>query len=472
MTAIPFPISTSPGITSQEAAGRLINCRAEALGDGGLSAAVRHRVPGLKAWGTSDETTFRGALLNGSTLYTAFDGTVVKFTSSAGAAAAVGDLDGTDRVFFAKNNKRPTADVVLVCSAGTFTLSSDTIADLGDSDLPSAIDVCFSGGYFFFAIADGRCFASGLNATTVGSNDFITTEAKADTLHRAIPWNGQLLLCGSGSIEVWAGQPVNDTGFPYNRVAVIQRGIAGQGAISGYEDGFGKALLFVGDDNAVHMLNGYTPQKVSTNALDRLIEAVSDKDDLDAYVYISGGHPIWVLSCTDWTWEYDLSTGNWNERRSYLADRWRATRSFYAFGKWLCGDTDTGNIGEITSSVHKEFDDPLVVECHSLPVHGFPNRVRCPRADFNFSPGVGLLTGTDPNETDPHVDISYSDDGGYTFSNPRSRSLGRQGKPRTRVTLFNNGQTGAQGRIWRVRMSDPRHFGLMGGDMSAQLRAG
>lgn len=472
MVAITFPISTNPGQSQGEGAGRLINCRAEKLGDGGRGLYVRHRVPGLASWGTSSESTFRGALLNGSTLYTAFDGTVVKFTSSAGASAAVDDLDGSDRVFFAKNNKRPTPDVVITCQAGTFTLASDVIADLNDADLPSANAVCFLDGYFFWSIADGRCFASGLNATTVDSNDFITTEAKSDTLYRPVPWNGQLLLCGSGSIEVWAGQPVNDSGFPYNRVAVIQRGIAGQGAISGFEDGFGKALLFVGDDNAVHVLDGYTPRRVSTPDLDRLIEAVSDKDTLEASVYIASGHPIWVLSCDDWTWEYDLSTGNWNERKSYLADRWRGSMSFYAFGKWLCGDTDSGNIGHISTDAYKEFTDPLIAECWSLPVHNFPNRIRCPRADFDFSMAAGLATGTEPNETDPQVEISFSDDGGYSFTNPRLRPLGRQGKPRNRVTLFNNGMTGPQGRIWKVRMSDPRHFGLIGGDMAAELRVG
>jgi len=472
MVAITFPVGTYPGATPQEGAGRLINCRAEKIGTGGQAGAVRHRVPGLKPWGTSSLEIFRGSLLNGSTLYAAFDGKVVKFTTAGGDATLVDDLDGTDRVFFAKNNKRPTADIVLVCQAGVFTLASDSISDLNDADLPSPTSVCFLDGYFFFPIADGRCFASGLNATTINANDFITTEAKADTLYRGIPWNGQLLLCGSGSIEVWAGQPVNDTGFPYNRVAVIQRGIAGQGAIAGYEDGFGKALLFVGDDNAVHMLNGYTPQKVSTSDLDRLIEAVEDKNTLEASVYISGGHAIWSLSSQDWTWEYDLSTQEWNERASYLTNRWRGSRSFYAFGKWLCGDLDSGDIGEITRSVHTEFGQPLIAECWSLPVQGFPNRVRVGRADFNFSPGVGLLTGSDPNETDPQVEISHSDDGGYTFSPPRLRALGRQGKPRARVSLFNNGMSGPQGRIWKVRMSDPRHFGLMSGEMTAALVAG
>ncbi len=472
MVAISFPVSSFPGERPSEGAGRLINCRAEAIGEGGRAAAVRHRVPGLASFGTSDESTFRGALLNGSTLYCAYDGTVKKYTSAGGAAAAVDDLDGTDRVFFARNNKRPTPDVVLTCEAGTFTLAADVIADLGDADLPSANGLCFLDGYFFWSIADGRCFASGLNATTVASNDFATTEAKSDTLYRPIPWNGQLFLCGSGSIEVWAGTPVNATGFPFNRMAVIQRGLAGQGAIAGFEDGFGKALMWAGDDNSVHKLSGYTPEKVSPPWLDKLIEAVADKDTLEASVYIAGGHPVWVLSCAAWTVEFDLNTSSWNERKSYLSVRSRIVRSFNAFGKWLCGDTDSGNILQITRDVHTEADAPLIAEVWSTPVHKFPNRVRCARADFDFSTGVGLATGIDPNETDPSVEISHSDDGGYTFSNPRIRKLGRQGKPLTRVTVFNNGQTGAQGRIWKVAMSDPRHFGLMGGDMSAELKVG
>jgi len=472
MVSINFPVSTWPGIKPQEGAGRLINCRAERLGEGAEVQYVRHRVPGIAPWGTSSESNMRGSLLVGSTLYVAFEDTVVKYTSSGGASAAVDTLNGSDRVFFARNNKRPTPDIAIVCQAGAFTLASDVISDLNDTDLPSPTDVCFLDGYFFYAIADGRCFASGLNATTINSNDFTTTEAKADDLYRSVPWNGQLLLCGSGSIEVWSGQPVNDSGFPYNRVAVIQRGIAGQGAIAGYQDGFGKGLFFVGDDNAVHQLNGYTPQKVSTPDLDRLIEAVADKDQLEMCVYISGGHPILSLSSAIWTWEYDMLTGSWYERQSYLDTKWRGTRAFYAFGKWLCGDLSSGNIGQISNTACQEFGATMVAEAWSLPVQSFPNRVRCPRADFNFSPGVGLLTGSDPNETNPNVEISYSDDGGYSFSTPRLRALGQQGKPRARVTVFNNGLSGPQGRIWKVRMADPRHFGLMSGDMSAQLKAG
>jgi hypothetical protein len=471
MTAIPLPVSTFPGLTPQEGAGRLINVRAEALGENARASAVRHRVPGLKAFGTSSESGFRGSHLNGSTLYVAFEDTVVSFTSSGGASAAVDGLDGAERVYFARNNKRPTNDILILADGDLFTLSGSTIASLGDADVPSASGLVFLDGYFFVTTLDGRCFASGLNAATFGSNDFITAEAKNDVLYRPVAWSGHLLLCGAGSIEVWDGDQINVTGFPFNRTVVIQRGIIGAKAIAGFEEGFNKGLLFVGDDNSVYHLVGFAPEKVSPPDLDRLIEAVADKETLDACVYTVGGHPKWVLSCDDWTWEFDLNTQKWNERKSYQQNRWRGVGSFYAFGKWLCGDTETGNILEITHGAQDEAGNPLIAEVWSAPVHAFPSRMRCSRADFDFSVGVGSVSGGEPNETDPVVEISYSDDGGYSFSNSRPRPLGRRGKTKTRITLFNNGMTGAQGRIWKIRMSDPRHFGLMAGDMTAQAVA-
>jgi hypothetical protein len=51
---------------------------------------------------------------------------------------------------------------------------------------------------------------------------------------------------------------------------------------------------------------------------------VSDKTTLEASVYISGGHPKWVLKCPTFCWEFDLGSQKWNERKSYLATTWRA----------------------------------------------------------------------------------------------------------------------------------------------------
>jgi hypothetical protein len=183
------------------------------------------------------------------------------------------------------------------------------------------------------------------------------------------------------------------------------------------------------------------------------------------------GHSFIELSSTTWTWTFNINNQKWHEKKKYLGTRSRITTTHYAFSKWLCGDTDTGNIQQITNTSALDVDEPLVCEVWSAPVEEFPARVRVASAWFDFAVGVGQASGTDPIATDPTVEISWSDDGGQTFSTPRQRKLGRQSLGLTRIRVNQCGQSGSQGRIWKITMSDPVHFGLMGGKMSAELRA-
>jgi len=473
MPKITFPLSTSPGDRATEGAGRLINCFAEPRGEGAQPGYVLKRAPGAAEFADVTEEIpaaagFRGGIQVASTFYAATED--VAYTVTAGGAVAEIDaLDGDDKLFWASNNKDPTPDIVVVGAAGVFEVDDNSVTPFADEDVGSPNAVCFLDGYFFFTYGDGTCQASGINAVTIDTNDVATAESNPDGLSRPVPWRGQLLLCGPKSIEVWAGNPVNDTGFPFSRVTVVGRGLIGAHAIAGHEDGFKDALIFVGDDNRVYQLNNYEPVAISPPDLDRLIEAVADKTELEAMVYKAGGHSFWQLSSAAWTWVFNVNNQKWHERRSYLQTRSRLTQSVNAFGHWLCGDTETASVLQITNTSAREMGDPFVVRAESLPMARFPNRIRVPRADFDFATGVGVATGAEPVETVPQVGISWSDDGGQNWSVPLLRGVGPQAKTRTRVGVINAGMSGPAGRKWAVEMSDPVHFGLMGGEQSAQL---
>lgn len=465
---ITFPTTTSPGANNSEGAGRLVNCYAEPLGEGGRANAVRHRSPGLTNFATTSRSGCRGFLEVSGTLYSAFSGQLEKSTSSGGASSNVGALNGTKKGFFARNNAA-TPDKVFVDPDGniyTFTPSATTSGF--DADLPAPNSVTSIDGYLVFTIGDGRAFATDLNAVTVNALSFGKAEAKPDGLTRAVVWGSRLFLCGPQTIELWTDQGLSP--FPFARSEVIPRGLAGPYCITGFEDSFSKGVFWVADDNAAYQLNGYTPEKISPPDLDGLIEDVSDKTELEMCSYISRGHAFIELSSTTWTRVYNINNQKWHERAKYLGTRSRITNSYYAFSKWLCGDSETGNIQQITDAAQLEITSPLVCEVWSAPVEKFPARVRVASAWFDFAVGVGDASGTDPIATDPTVEISWSDDGGQTFSTPRQRKLGRQSKGLTRIRVNQCGQTGSQGRIWKVTMSDPVHFGLMGGQMSAELR--
>jgi hypothetical protein len=477
MASIPFPLSSTPGASPQESAGRLINCYAEPLGavvqaDKKLAPpkVVWRKCPGLSLFGASTKIGFRGQILVDNTLYAAWSGSATRFTSGGVETSLTGTLNGTEKVFWARNNKT-TPDVVCVApGTGAFTVTSSAVSAFADVDVGAPNSVCFMDSYFIFSYGDGSLQASGQNDVTISTLDRTKAQSKPGGLYRCLPFNGQLVALGPNFGEVYSNT-ANPTGFPFTRSYVLQRGLIGPYAIAGHEDGFGTALIWVADDNSVVQANGTPiPSKISPPDLERLISRVTDKTTLEASVYISGGHPKWVIKCPTFCWEFDLGSQKWNERASYLSATWRAIGGAYAFGKWLTGDSKGGRLLYVDDTNFTEYGDPLVFQLESGPVQNFPNRTKVARADFNFITGVGIATGQDPIATTPSVGISWSQNLGVTWGNEFTRALGRQAEPEARVTILRTGMTGTQGRRWRLKVSDPVYVALMGGTQDMELR--
>jgi hypothetical protein len=184
--------------------------------------------------------------------------------------------------------------------------------------------------------------------------------------------------------------------------------------------------------------------------------------------YRVAGNAFWQLSCSDWTWVFNCNSPGWFERQSDGSDRCRFTGgAVYSFGRWFVGDTDTSNLLEVTDDVQTEADAPLTATIISPSVNSFPNRVRCARADFNL-----VVPAVTAETTGPTIDISWSDDGGATFSNPYTRSLGNSTSDTIRrINVFNTGYSKPIGRRWKLVCTDPVNFALLGGDMEPEVRS-
>lgn len=476
MTAIPFPTTSAPGKTTHESAGRLINAYAEDLAVGARSQTVRRRAPGLRNFAVTSQSGFRGSLPVASTLYAAFKNNVTSF-DAGGNPTNVGTLGGDAKVFWARNNKAPTPDVIVVDpdNGAAIVTASSVTGYTGGGVLPAVNSVCFQDGYFFLTSGDGRCFASGLNATTMDPSTFISCEGKPDSLLRAIPFT-ELYLAGTDSIEVWHDTAEAVPAFPYTRVKVIQKGIIGRYAVSGFENGIDKGIIFVGGDRVVYALNGYSPVKISTADVDRaigsFIDAGGDPTTIEMFPFVVGGRSCVALRSSAFTWVLDIDAVRWHERESYGVAYWRATSTVNAFSKWLAGDSASGNLVEVTDASRDEAGAALVYTVESGPVSAFPNKLAVKQASFEIAQGVGIATGDDPTQTDPSVAISYSDDGGLTWSIPRIRPLGRQQETPGPIKLTKCGTTKNQGRRWRLTVSDAVDVELTGGDQSNVLKRG
>lgn len=474
MTSIPFPLLSVPGRHPQAAGGRLINCYPEVILANGAAKYAYPRAPGLISFKATFDTNFRGGIfvngviyfVSGSHAYSlAQDGTLTEFT---------GTVPGTVPVFLSRNNAATPDIVMVVPGVGAFVLNQTTsaVANYPDPNItnqgtPNAVD--FMLGFFFFSYGNGKTQASGVNSTSIDTTMFATAESKPDTLYRPIPLgNGQLLLCGSNSIEVWGG--ANTSGYPFSYVSTINRGVIGPYAINGAQDGFNKGLFFVSDDHKTYTLNGYTPQPISTTDIDRAVELDPNKTAIRVGTYVANGHGFVVVQGTGWCWEYETDAGSWHERRSYLQTYWRGTLPLMAWNnQWYCGDLLSNAVLKIDGNNHDECGQPLRIRIETGPFGQFPQIVRINTIELLCTKGVGIATGVVPQQTDPSVDIQISRDCGQTWSNPRPVKIGKQSLTNMRVRSSIWGQADVQGVRWRFSESAAVPFLFMGADMNADV---
>lgn len=475
---IPWPLSSAPGGHPQESGGRLVNVSGEPLGDANATKIVWRRQPGLTAFADLALSSFRGGILVNNLLYVAVAGKIVTVTQGPPpVVTTAGNLPGTAKVTFARNNVAPNPDIQCVSPGdGAFVVTSGSVAAFtGSGNLPAPTCVCGQDGYFFWGIGDNRIFAAGPNSIVVNSNTFITMQSRpTGTLLRVVPYQGLLFAFATEFCEIYSNTANPFPAFPYTRYQVIDRGLFGRNAIAGWEDGFGR-LHWVADDGGVYRLNGVTPDKISPPDVDRLINAITNRDTLECYCYVANGKSFFVVSSPTWTWEFNLNTEKWNERESLsggLGSRWRASGpSLNAFGNWFVGDQLSTQLLYVDPTTQQEVGTALRFRMESGPVVNFPNRTQIARADFNFVTGVGLSAGATQTAQNPKVAISISRDGGMRWDNPRFRTLGPEAKSRRRVYGMNWGMSSNQGARWRLDISDEVYAAFMGATMSPDPRA-
>lgn len=467
MPDIVFPTSSAPGTKPQESGGRLVNAFGEKTAVGAPSKIIIRRSPGLvRVAEASGRTHTRGFMDADTVAFWILDDRAVKF-DSAYTITDLGALSGDLPVTLAKNNAA-SPDYVVVTENGCFNLFTGSApTSFADADLPaSPTSVCDFDGYFVWTYGDGRVFASDLNAVTVNALSFTTEQGLV--CRRAVRYGGRLYILG----DKWTGvyRDAGTSPFPFAREATVPRGIVGTHAIAGWETGWANQLIFVGDDFIVYRLDGYTPVPVSTDDVSRDVQAAvlaGNSNLIEAFVYMYGKNAFWVVSCHDtFTWEYNLTTGEWNERLSYAIDNWKGMKSIRIFNNWHIGDEYSGELYTISGDYFLEGTDPLIWNVESGIVSGFPRGTVIPRASFHITSGVGTYPGV-PN---PVVEISWSLDGGASYGTPVLRRLGGPGETKSHPYILNTGLSRGQGVRFRLKVSDAVHVGLNGGTVEIESR--
>lgn len=401
---------------------------------------------------------FRGALVNGTTLYAVVGDSILSIATT-GVATVLGTITTTTgNVFMASNGTQVL--IVDGTTAGHFiTIATGAVTDV---TLPGEASSCaFCDGYFIIThLSTQEIFISGVyDATAWDAGDHEYVEGSPDNLLRVMHCNHMLWMFGVSTIEVFYNSGAAD--FPFARIsgALIDKGLGATASVTLIDNQF----YFLSDKFEILRTVGYQFEKISTIHIETEIQGYTTKSDAIGYEYRIDGHIFYVITfpTADATWVYDVTTGYWHEWQSYKTQgtatfgRHRGAIGFFFNDKYMVGDHTNGKIYELDMTTYTD-DGEYIKRTRRAPyINKDRKRVAHFEIDLEFESGVGL-GGT----SDPQVGLTWSDDGGNNWATVQYRDLGELAAYKARQRWLRLGM--ARNRIYELTMYEPVKFVLIG----------
>lgn len=455
-----------------------------------LSRAQLIGTPGITQFAIAGDSFSRGRHVMNGIAYSV-SGNLLYRVNSDGTTDSIGAITGSSKVSIADNGVQMC--IVVPGSTAYIYTEDGGLVTITDTDFTTTLgpsqQVVFVDGYFVHFNNDAAAstspifFISALkDGTSYDALDFGTAEADPDDITGIHVSRNQLYIGGGKTIEPFAN--VGGAGFPFQRISggVVPKGVKAKFSMVDFDDSY----VFVGgglnEQPAVWKFTGSSGQKISSAAIDNIIQQLSDAEQEGIFCTVYGENGGFFLNVhiRDRVLSFDSAASAlsgrpvWHERKSKDADGndiiWRVNGIINAYGKTLVTDNQSGQIGALDRKVYTEYDQNITRTFSIMPFQSEGENITVSELELTCESGVGLeekqqntfpirfpyIFGDDSliGSSNPHITRSYSDDGGITFGNETSRALGKQGERNKRQIWRRDGQL-RRYRVYRFSMSDP-----------------
>jgi hypothetical protein len=448
---------------------RMVNLFPESVPDGGKEQGFLNRTPGLVTLYTVGGGPVRGMIVVKDVLYIA-SGTKFFKINVDNTPVFIGDISNEGQVSMASNGTQ----IFIACQGPSFIYNvvTNDFGQITDPDFEGALTVTFIDGYFIFNPPNSQKLWSTAiyDGTSIDPLDFSSAEADPDLISSIYSNHGELWVLGTNSIEVW--YDAGNTQFPFKRIqgAFVEVGCAATFSVAKLDN----SLFWLGSDargtGMVYRSQGYSSLRISTHAVEWQIQNYARIDDAIGYSYQQDGHSFYVLvfPSANVTWVYDVSTGVWHERASWdrrgVYIRHRGNCQVAYKSRVLIGDFENGNVYKFDLDAYSDGEIPQrwLRSWRALPT-GQNNLKR--QAHHNLQLDCQSGVGTNNSEA-ALVSLRWSDDGGHTWSNYHTASLGKIGVTGTRVLWRRLGMTQKlRDRVYEITGADPVKITIMGAEL-------
>lgn len=467
---IPFVGPSSEARSINADAQKTVNCYLE-LNQGGRPAL--YGTPGIELVATLPTQPVRGMISTGIYFYVVSGNTVYRVAAADYAVVTLGTINtNARRVGMATNG----SEVLIVDGNSGWIAENTTLTEIADASFPSGVtQAVFLDGYFIVS-GNGtqRLFWNEIanDGTSWNALDFASAEGSPDETVAIIADHRELWVLGTQSVEVWVNTGDADQLFARSGNAFIEHGCAARWSVASIDN----SVFWLGTGKNGHGIvfrsNGYTPARISNHPLETAIRGYSTIDDAFAFAYQLDGHSFYVLTfpTEDVTWMFDAASGEWVEwlwRDPDLNSLHRHRSNCYSFGtgQSLVGDWESGKVYRLDPDVYTDNGDPIQRIRRAQTITEEGKRLFFEELRIDMETGVGLATG---QGSEPLLMLRYSNDGGHTWSNEKTRSIGVTGDYDKQARF---GPTGSgRNRVWEISFTDPCKFVVLGA--SVRVAAG
>lgn len=395
--------------------------------------------------------------LNGTTLYR-IDLTGNVEGVNTFSLVTMGTVPGEGRVSMADNGKQL---IVLVPGGNGYIVDETSatpfvqITDLGFTANGAPQVVVFVDS-FFVCSTDSKTFVrcDSNNGLSWNALNRFTAESDPDDIVSLVVFNNKLYVGGSETIEEF----YNDAGSFRRTGLFLDKGVSSRFSMIAA----GNTMMWIGggtdESPSIWALNGNTPVKISTAVIDNLLQGYTQTEIQKAfsYSYAKAGASFVGFSLPTRTFEYNVVTGKWNERKSKIIDvegnanliRFRVNSLSTAYNRVWCGDSQDGRIGIIDDKAHDEYGSEIFRTCVIQPLTNEGKALSITKIEPTFKSGVGST-----EVSDPKVRMSFAKNAGDEFSNETARSIGQIGEYQRRSIWYRQGRFSREA-LFKFTMTD------------------
>ena len=298
--------------------------------------------------------------------------------------------------------------------------------------------------------------------------NFSSADAAPDNIVAVADVHREVWLIKEFDAEIWINGGLS--GFAFQRLdgVYIEKGCLAPFSVARAGD----SLLWLAQSKEgqaeVVITSGYNIVPISTHALQYALEQYPTLTDAIGYTYQQEGHTFYVLTFPSGnaTWVYDITTSRevgqpmWAQRAAFVGGQFqRHQGNCYALfnNQNIIGDYQSGNL--YAMNLNNETDAGAQRKwLRSWRALQEPQEktMRFDSLRIDMQTGIGVSSADNPQ-----CQLRWSDDGGWNWSNPMIRPVGKIGETARRVMFKRMGSTRRNSGLDRLfELSSTDQFGV------------